>query len=204
LIPRIILATQNQDKVREIIKLLQGLTIEVVTLRDYPDTPDVLEDGETLTENAVKKASVVAQHTRIVAVADDTGLEVDCLNGAPGVYSSRFSGAHASYADNVAKLLDEMRGVPFEKRHARFRTVIAVCNGRDVKCVEGICDGVISESPEGSNGFGYDPVFYVPASQLTFAEMTLAEKNRVSHRGRAFSNLRSLLASGKFNLNYQC
>ncbi len=189
----LVLATQNKDKVLEIIKLLRGCCGEVLSLEAFPDVPEVVEDGLTLEENAVKKARQIGEYTGLPAVADDTGLEVDALGGAPGVFSSRFAGQVATYAENVAKLLSELAGVPAEKRTARFRTVVAFYNQGKVQTVEGVCEGMISSEPSGRDGFGYDPVFFVPGRGKTFAEMDLSEKNQISHRGVAFQRFRLLL-----------
>jgi XTP/dITP diphosphohydrolase len=201
---KIVLATRNRDKVREITRLLAGIPgLHVMNLDEFPGAPDVVEDGKTLTANAIKKARTVAGFTGCPAVADDTGLEVDYLAGAPGVYSSRYSGENATYAQNVSKLLHEMRSAPAAARRARFRTVVAVCNGSGVECVEGVCEGTISETARGDAGFGYDPVFYVPELDATFAEMTLEQKNRISHRAKAFIKLRDFLLQQQFDLTYR-
>lgn len=192
---RIVLATRNSDKVREIIELLASLDAEILPLTSFADAPEVEEDGHTLEANALKKARTIARHTGLPAVADDTGLEVDYLDGAPGVYSSRFAGEHASYADNVKKLLEQLRGVPREKRSARFRCVVAYVDGDLAETVSGECQGVICEEPHGNRGFGYDPVFYVPEYGCTFAEMELETKNKISHRAKAFSNFKHLISN---------
>lgn len=197
----IVLATRNPDKVREIQQLLSELKIDIVTLNAFPDAPEVVEDGDSLAENAVKKAKLIAEHTGITSIADDTGLEVDYLHGRPGVLSSRYSGEEATYADNVNKLLVELSGVPLKQRGARFRCVVALYNHHQTKIVEGVCAGVICEQPQGHEGFGYDPVFYVPEYGCTFAEMDLETKNQVSHRARAFSALRELIQRGEVNID---
>lgn len=196
---KLVLSTGNQDKIVEIKNLLQHLEIEILTLDAFPGAPDVVEDGETLEENAIKKARAIADFTGLPAVADDTGLEVNYLDGAPGVYSSRYSGEHATYADNVNKLLRELMGVPREKRGARFRYVAAFCNQNDCRTIEGKCEGVIGEERRGTGGFGYDPVFYVQEHGRTFAEMDLELKNRISHRAKAFLKLRELIERGEFD-----
>jgi len=193
---QIILATRNEDKIKEIRELLHSLKIEILTLRDFPDAPEVEEDGATLEENAIKKARTIAEFTGLTAVADDTGLEVAYLNGEPGVFSSRYAGEHATYADNVQKLLQKLHGVPWEKRGAKFRCVVALCNQREKHTVEGVCEGVITEEPRGERGFGYDPVFYVPEYGRTFAEMELEFKNQISHRAKAFIALKDLIQRG--------
>ncbi len=193
---KLVLATRNRDKVREIRELLSLINIEILTLDEFPDAPDVVEDGATLEENAIKKARAIADFTGLPAVADDTGLEVDYLNGKPGVHSSRYAGAGASYADNVQKLLRELAGVPWQKRRAKFRCVAALCTKAETRTVEGMCDGLITEAPRGERGFGYDPVFYVPELHHTFAEMELEVKNRISHRALAFRKLKELIGKG--------
>ena len=188
---RIVLATANPDKAREIEELLDGF--EVVPRPG--SLPDVDETGATLVENALLKAHAVCDATGEPAVADDTGLEVDALDGAPGVYAARFAGPTATYDENVAKLLAALDGVPPDARRARFRTVAAARfpDGREV-VAEGAVEGTITDARRGSGGFGYDPVF-IPddGDGRTFAEMTLAEKQAVSHRARAFSALATAL-----------
>ncbi len=194
MIKKLLIATKNQDKIAEIRLLLADLDVELLTLNEFPNVPDVIEDGLTLAENAIKKAKSYFEFTKIPAVADDTGLEVDYLNELPGVYSARFAGENATYSDNVNKLLKELHGIPSEKRGATFRCVVALCNEQKTKTVEGKCEGVILEETRGESGFGYDPVFYVPEYDCTFAEMDLELKNRVSHRAKAFLKLKELLS----------
>lgn len=199
---KIVLATQNQDKVKEIYALLHDLDLEILTLEEFPEAPDVIEDGETLEDNALKKAREIAEYTKMSAVADDTGLEVDYLDGRPGVFSSRYAGENASYADNVKKLLTELKEVPWEKRGAQFRCAVALYNfaNRETRIVAGVCRGIIAEAPSGHQGFGYDPVFYVPEYHQTYAEMDLELKNKISHRARAFLQLRNLLERDYFKI----
>jgi XTP/dITP diphosphohydrolase len=189
---KIVLATRNRDKVQEIRDALKGLSIEILTLDNFPEVPDLVEDGTTLEQNAIKKASVVFQKTSLLSLADDTGLEVDFLNGNPGVYSSRFAGEKATYDDNINKLLKLMRGVPEEKRTARFRCVIALIGPAFSQTVEGMIEGLILEERRGTLGFGYDPVFYVPGVGKTFAEIPVSSKNQISHRGLALQKVRRL------------
>jgi len=186
---RIRLATANPDKARELAGLLEGFD---VVLRPA-DLPDVVEDADTLEGNARLKAIAVAGATGELAVADDTGLEVDALGGRPGVHAARYAGPGATYADNVAKLLAELAGVPAQGRTARFRTVALARfpDGREI-VAEGWVEGTIAEAPAGDDGFGYDPVFVPTGGDgRTFAQMTRDEKAAVSHRGRA---LRALAA----------
>ena len=181
----LLIATKNEDKVREISRKLAGLDIEIKSLRDFPQIPDVVEDGEILAENALKKARAGYEATGLLTLADDTGLEVGALNGAPGVHSSRYAGENATYADNRRKLIREMEGVPHQERKAVFKTVVVLMGEDGIEVVEGQCQGVITEEERGSGGFGYDPVFLIPQYNLTFAEMPLELKNKISHRGLA-------------------
>jgi XTP/dITP diphosphohydrolase len=192
---KLVLATKNKDKIREIKNVLAGLPVEILTSSDFEDFPDIKETGATLEENAILKARGIAEFAGYPAVADDSGLEVAALNGAPGVYSSRYAGPGCTYADNNAKLLREMKDVPEDKRQARFRTVIAIAwDDENVETVDGTVEGVITRENRGENGFGYDPVFFYPPAGKTFAEMSLEEKNKVSHRGKAVAAARELIA----------
>ncbi len=191
---QIVLATHNKDKIKEIKNLLGDLPVEIKTFEDFPDMPDVEETGTTLEENALLKSNAINDFTGLTALADDTGLEVDALDGRPGVYSARYAGPGCSYEDNCNKMLEELDGVSIERRNASFRTVIAITWDKDnVKTVEGRADGIITTSKQGESGFGYDPVFYYPPAGKTFAEMTLDEKNKVSHRGLALLKAKELI-----------
>ncbi len=190
-----VLATANPDKAREIVAIVYGVAGDTVELRPRPaDVPDVEETGDTLEENARLKARGLVEATGLAAIADDTGLEVDALGGAPGVYSARFAGPEARYADNVAKLLVEMDSVLVTGdvgRRARFRTVAIACfpDGREL-VADGVVEGVIATDGRGTGGFGYDPVFVPDGGDgRTYAEMSLAEKSVLSHRGKAFRAL---------------
>ena len=166
MIQEIVLATRNPDKGRELAALLADLGIIIRTLVDFPEAPEVVEDGETCRENAVKKAREISRHTGLIALADDTGLEVEALEGWPGVYAARYAGENATYEDNYLKLLQEMKDVPKEKRGARFLTVAVVAKpSGDYVSVDGILEGVIAEQPMGDQGFGYDPVFLLPEQE---------------------------------------
>ncbi len=190
----IVLATRNRHKGEELAALLGDLGIRIRTLADFPNAPEVDEDGTTCEANAIKKAREIARATGVTAVADDTGLEVDALGGRPGVLAARYAGEHATYEDNCRKLLQELVGVPRPKRTARFLTVAAIANpGGDVHTTEGSLDGLITEETIGGRGFGYDPVFLVPALGKTLAELAPEEKNRISHRAKAFSKMREWL-----------
>jgi XTP/dITP diphosphohydrolase len=188
---RFVLATANPDKAAEIVAVLQDAGAPVELAPRPADVADVEETGATLEDNARLKAAALSAATGLPAIADDTGLEVDALGGAPGVYSARFAGPDATYADNVAKLLERLAGVAPARRTARFSTVAVAHwpDGREVAAI-GEVDGTIAEAPRGSHGFGYDPVF-VPAEGdgRTFAEMAASEKHALSHRGRAFRTL---------------
>ncbi len=194
MVKELVLATRNKDKGRELAALLGDLGIVIKTLAEFPDAPEVIEDGETCEANAVKKAVAIAHYTGLPAVADDTGLEVEALGGRPGVYAARYAGEDATYEDNWRKLLRELEGVPREKRRARFVTVAALAepNG-SVRTTTGLLEGFIAEKPAGTEGFGYDPVFCVPELGKTLAELSPEEKNRISHRGRAFAKVREIL-----------
>ena len=190
----VVLATRNQHKVQEIRALVADLAITFLSLSDFSDLPDVVEDGSTCEENAVKKARETAVETGHWALADDTGLEVDALDGRPGVYAARYAGEHATYADNCEKLLKELKDIPVEQRGARFLTVMALSDPQgQIEVVEGELQGQITEQFYGGHGFGYDPVFYVPKANKTLAEMELSEKNEISHRGQALWLVKDLL-----------
>ncbi|MBC7189712.1 XTP/dITP diphosphatase, partial [Candidatus Aerophobetes bacterium] len=190
----IVLATRNSDKIREIKDAFKGTGFKFLTFSDFPSFPSPEEKGKTLRENALIKAEEVAGFTGKIALADDSGLEVDALGGAPGVYSSRFAGENASYEDNNRKLLSLLKGIPEEKRGATFRCVIALAKPDKKKItVEGVCRGRITEHPRGEGGFGYDPVFIPEGYSRTFAEISLEEKNRISHRARALRKAREVL-----------
>ena len=181
---QLVIATRNANKLREIRSVLGLNESQVKSSFDFPQIPDVIEDKDTLEGNAIKKAMTIASATGCWALADDSGLEVDALGGAPGVYSARYAGEHCSYMDNCNKLLFELDGQT--NRRARFRTVLALVNlVGEVRTLEGAMDGVITTSMRGSDGFGYDPVFIPEGYELTYAELDPDEKNRISHRGRA-------------------
>ena len=195
MIRELVLATNNRHKAAELISLLSGLGIMIRTLDEFPDAPEVVEDGTTCEANAVKKARTIAEYTGLPAVADDTGLEVDALGGQPGVYAARYAGEGASYEDNCRKLLRELKCVPSERRTARFLTVAALAIPSDgIRVAQGTLDGVIAEEPRGVSGFGYDPIFLIPELGKTLAQLSADQKNKVSHRARAFANVREILS----------
>ena len=190
----IVLATRNPGKVREFVELLRDLPIQVYSLDAFPQIPDLPEDGRTYTENAINKAATVARLTRRVAIADDSGLEVDALQGAPGPQSRRFLGERVSDAARNARILKLLRNAPAKTRAARYRAVVAVAApDGTVRTFEGVCEGQIATSSRGSHGFGYDPIFFVPAYGKSMAQLPLAVKNRISHRARAFAAARPYL-----------
>lgn len=192
---KLVLATRNEGKVEELRSLLASTGIEVVSLSSYPQEPEVVEDGATFYENAVKKAREIAAAVGEITLADDSGLEVDYLNGAPGVLSARFAGAGHNDAENNKKLLQLMDGVPEPERTARFKCVIAVATPTGkVATSQGTCEGIITSASRGDMGFGYDPIFLVPGYNKTFAELAGEQKNAISHRGRALARVRSILA----------
>lgn len=174
--------------------MLEGLGIALLSLNDCPACPEIVEDGDSFLENALKKARAVAERTGEVVLADDSGLEVAFLGGAPGIHSSRYAGDGADDAKNIAKLLAELRDVPSGERKAAFRCVLVLCRP-DGRCeaFEGRWEGEIAQAPAGEGGFGYDPVFYLPESGLTVAELPAESKNRLSHRAQAFAKLRERL-----------
>jgi XTP/dITP diphosphohydrolase len=193
-IKELVLATRNRHKGQELAVLLDDLGIRIRTLDDFPGAPEVEEDGATCEENALKKATVIAQSTGLPAVADDTGLEVDALDGRPGIFAARYAGERATYEDNCLKLLRELAGVPRERRTARFLTVAAFAlPDGTARVTRGFLSGLITEEPAGSLGFGYDPVFFVPELCKTLAELPADVKNRISHRARAFAEMRDVL-----------
>ena len=192
---KIVLATHNHDKEIELQHSLRGLDVDICSLSEYPDIGEIQETGTTLLENSLLKAHTVHDRTGLPAIADDTGLEVDALDGAPGVYSARFAGLNATYDDNVNKLLSVMEDVSDDMRSARFRTVISFVDEIQELWTEGFIEGRITEDPRGNMGFGYDPVFYVPRLEKTFAELSTDEKNKISHRGIALQKLRKILVN---------
>ncbi len=183
---KLLLATNNQAKVREYRSLLQNIPFELVTLAEEGITTTVSEVGESLEENARLKATVLASQGQLLALADDSGLEVDALGGEPGRLSARYAGEGASDRDRVNYLLSRLKGVPWQKRSARFRCIIAIATpDGEVELCSGECRGFITFEPRGEQGFGYDPVFYLPELDKTMAELPLKIKNQVSHRGQA-------------------
>lgn len=190
----VVLATQNKDKLRELERLMRGTGVLVRSLADFPKSPSVREDGRTFEENAEKKARLYSKRTRSLVLADDSGLAVRALGGKPGVYSARFAGRGCAYADNNRKLLGLLRATAWPKRDAVFVCVIsAFDNGKKVATVRGECAGRIGFMEKGENGFGYDPVFIPKGLGKTYAELSAARKNRLSHRGKALRKIKRAL-----------
>ena len=186
----LVLATRNQGKIREFRELLSGFDVEVKALNDFGPLPPIVEDGDTFDENAYRKAFGTAKVLGFPAFADDSGLVVEALQGAPGVHSARYAGEGATDEANSLKLLKAMEGIT--NRRARFECIISIAVPRGPALTyEGRCEGEIAHEMTGEKGFGYDPVFYFPPMKRTFAQMTREEKNRVSHRGKAMSQLRN-------------
>lgn len=197
----LVMATRNPGKVRELAEILGDLEVRLLSLADFPEIPEIPEEGKTFAENAVTKAREVARLTGLPALADDSGLEVEALGGRPGVHSARYAqdltgNRPPSDQDNWQKLLEELKGVPWEKRRARFVCALALAwpDGR-ILTTEGEFPGFIAFEARGHGGFGYDPVFWVPDYQATVAELDPAVKNRLSHRARALTELKKILAT---------
>lgn len=191
----LVVATRNEKKLQEIEELLKGLDVRVWSIRDFPDAPKVKEGSLSHKENAAKKATEVARSTGKLTLADDSGLEVDVLCGEPGVHSARFAGEDQNDEANIQKLLKLMEGVPEEKRKARFRCCVAIARPEGlVRVVEATCEGIIGLRPEGSYGFGYDPVFIIPDYNQTFAQLGPEIKNRISHRAKALKKARKIIS----------
>ncbi|MDA3886411.1 MAG: RdgB/HAM1 family non-canonical purine NTP pyrophosphatase [Candidatus Delongbacteria bacterium] len=182
---KLLLATHNKNKIIEIKNALQELDVELLSLDDFPDLPDVIEDGDTLEHNSLKKAREIFEYSGITTLADDTGLEIEYLNGDPGVYSARWAGEDCSYEDNNRKMLRELDGVSIGKRDAVFRCVITLFGENLHETTEGVLKGKIIEAFKGQKGFGYDPIFKPEGFDITLAEMSLDDKNKISHRGLA-------------------
>lgn len=194
-----VLATKNRKKIREMKKILGDADTDarIFTLDDFPEYGDVIEDGDTFEANALKKAGFIAAKTGMAAIADDSGLEVDALNGAPGVYSARYAGESSDDMANNRKLLDALKDVPDEKRGARFVCCIALAHDGEVNTFTGYIKGRLGRESRGHNGFGYDPLFYPEGEERTFAEMPDTEKNLISHRAMALMKLQQYLEDKK-------
>jgi XTP/dITP diphosphohydrolase len=191
---KLLLATNNKGKLREYRRLLRGIPFDIVTPFDCGITAEIAETGTTFEENAMQKATTMASLSNLLTLADDSGLEVEALGGAPGSLSHRFAGKDADDAKRIEYLLAKIKAAPDKNRAAQFRCVIAIAEpaGR-VEICSGACRGVIIDKPRGTNGFGYDPIFLIPELDKTMAELTLAQKNKISHRARAAEEARAIL-----------
>ena len=190
---KIVLATYNRHKALELKTLLSGLDVDILTLGDIPGKIILREDHDTFAANALQKARMVHDQIKFISLADDSGLEVFYLNGRPGVFSARYAGLKATDEMNNRKLLQEMRGVPPRRRHAQFRSVLALVGEGMEEVTEGVCPGVLGETPRGTNGFGYDPIFIPDGFTKTYAELSAEEKNQISHRAKSFAKMKHVL-----------
>ncbi|WP_027724146.1 XTP/dITP diphosphatase [Tuberibacillus calidus] len=191
---KVLIASKNEGKIKEFRKMLAPYGTEVLSLNDLPDAPNVEETGATFQENARLKAETIAERYQCLAIADDSGLAIDALGGRPGIYSARYAGEEKDDRKNIEKVLKELEDVPMNERSARFVCVLAVSRpGSETVFAEGECRGLITTAPRGEGGFGYDPIFYIPEMNKTFAELTSDEKNAISHRARALKKLEKLL-----------
>ena len=192
---QLLVASRNKHKLKELTALLKDLPLEAVPATDIRGLSEVVEDGATIRDNAIKKAVETARVAKKLTLADDTGLEVDALKGEPGVRSARFAGEDATYHENNKKLLQRLEGVAYDKRTARFRCVVAIADEKGLcDCVEGICNGTILEAERGGGGFGYDPLFIADGQTKTFAELSPEVKNRISHRAKAMQKAWAVLS----------
>lgn len=197
----IVIATKNSGKLNEIKKILSDLlNIKVLSLLDFPEITDIIEDGVTYQENAAKKARLVAQMTGKLALADDSGIEVEALGGVPGVYSARYGGEKLNDQERNALLLEKLKGAAKEKRQAQFRCVMVLARPEGIEqAFEGTCSGLIAEAPSGHEGFGYDPIFFLPEYGKTMGEIDLKIKNQISHRAKALSAVKEALKNLTFS-----
>ena len=181
----IIISSSNKHKISEIITTIKPLFDRIYSLSDFPDIGDIKEDGTSIIENSFIKSRVAFNHTKLPSMADDTVLEVDHLMGDPGIYTARYAGENATYEENMEKLLKNLKGVPWKERTAKFKTVVTYVDGENDFFVEGCLEGKILESKQGDLGFGYDPIFYASAQNMSLGDMGLEEKNQISHRAIA-------------------
>ena len=182
---KIVIASSNKHKISEISIKIQPFFDEILSLTDFPEIGEIIEDGNTIEENSFIKSRTAFEHTKIASIADDTILEVDALNGDPGLFTARYAGENATYEENMTKLLESLDGIEDSYRTARFRTIISYVDGKDDFHVEGSIEGKILNTRVGNNGFGYDPIFYSTELNLSLAEMDSNQKNKISHRGLA-------------------
>jgi XTP/dITP diphosphohydrolase len=192
---KLLVATHNQGKVKEFAEMLGDLQMAWLSLDDLGVTNDVEETGMTFRDNAILKATTYAQETGLLTLADDSGLQVDALAGAPGVFTARYGGKHLSHMERYHFLLHNLKDVPWQERSARFRCVIVLVSpeGNLLAEAEGVCEGMIAQAPAGDGGFGYDPVFFMPEREQTMAEVETAVKHQISHRGRAMKQIEAIL-----------
>ena len=190
---KLVIATHNQDKLKELHQGLDNLNIKLLTLNDFPSIGEIVENGKTLEENALIKAREVHRITSLPSISDDTGLEVDALGGQPGIFTARYAGQNCSYIDNINKMLKEMKNVPEKKRTASFITAMAYVDKHTELTAYGVVKGMIEKKIKSLGGFGYDPIFYVKEYKKTFSDMSIEEKNSVSHRGKAIRAIKSKL-----------
>lgn len=188
---KIVIASSNKHKISEISIKIQPFFNEILSLTDFPEIGEIIEDGNTIEENSFIKSRTAFEHTKIASIADDTILEVDALNGDPGLFTARYAGENATYEENMTKLLERMDGIEDSYRTARFRTIISYVDGKDDFHVEGSIEGKILNNRVGNNGFGYDPIFYSTELNLSLAEMDSDQKNKISHRGLAIKKFAS-------------
>ncbi|MBP9853412.1 MAG: XTP/dITP diphosphatase [Candidatus Omnitrophica bacterium] len=190
----LVVATKNKGKLREIKELLREFDLKITSLADYPNAPDIVEDGTTFRENALIKANIIAAYTNQLTMGEDSGLSVEALNNAPGIYSARYSGENATDEKNNQKLISELKGVPANKRSAKYHCCIALVDDEKIiDVVEGECSGFIATEPSGTNGFGYDPYFLIPKYNKTFGELDPSIKSQMSHRAMALQALKKTL-----------
>jgi len=190
----LIIATKNKGKLREIKELLKDVDLKITSLADYPDAPDIEEDGKTFEQNALKKAATIALYAKKLTLGEDSGIEVKVLRGKPGIHSARFSGPKATDIKNNQKLLRSLQGVPLLKRQARYRCFAALVDGNGIiDVVSGQCSGLITTKAKGQNGFGYDPYFLISRYNKTFGELDPAVKAKISHRARALKKIKVTL-----------
>ncbi len=190
MIMELVIATHNKDKFKELFLGLKSLELKLRSLNDFPEIGEIIEDGDTLEENALIKARTVFKLTGLPSISDDTGLEVAALNCQPGIYTARYAGENCSYSDNVNKMMDEMKLVPWESRNAEFKTYMAYVDKHVELTACGVVKGKIDKKIKNVGGFGYDPIFYVSEYKRTFSEMSIEEKNKISHRGKAIKAIK--------------
>ena len=190
MIMELVIATHNKDKFKELFLGLESLDLKLRSLNDFPEIGEIIEDGDTLEENALIKARTVFKLTGLPSISDDTGLEVAALNCQPGIYTARYAGENCSYSDNVNKMMDEMKLVPWESRNAEFKTYMAYVDKHVELTACGVVKGKIDKKIKNVGGFGYDPIFYVSEFKRTFSEMSIEQKNKISHRGKAIKAIK--------------